>query len=54
MVDQSYGEDSDQTYDLYLPAERTLETKVLILIYGGGWTSGDKSRMDGFKDFLRT
>lgn len=48
----SYGGDSDQVYDLYLPENRNQDTKVLILVHGGGWTSGDKSDMDAFKDFL--
>ena len=49
----SYGNDSDQVFDIYLPANRTIETKVMILVHGGGWTSGDKSDMDAFKDIIR-
>jgi len=30
-----------------------MDTKVLILIHGGGWNAGDKSEMDPFKDFIR-
>jgi acetyl esterase/lipase len=48
----SYGSDSDQVFDIYLPENRTLETKVMILVHGGGWTSGDKSSMDDFKDIM--
>ena len=47
-----YGNESDQVFDLYLPSARTLNTKVLILIHGGGWTSGDKTDMDTFKEFI--
>ncbi len=44
----SYGPHPQQVYDLYLPAGRNSEdTKVLVLIHGGGWTSGDKSDMNG-------
>lgn len=40
----SYGTNPQQVYDLYLPAGRTRDmTKVIVLIHGGGWTSGDKS-----------
>ena len=46
----SYGTDSDQVFDIYLPANRTLDTKVLILVHGGGWTSGDKADMNPLKD----
>ena len=49
----SYGDDSDQVFDLYLPANRTVNTKTLILVHGGGWTSGDKVDMNPFKDFIK-
>jgi len=48
----SYGSNSDQVFDLYLPANRTDETSVMILVHGGGWTSGDKADMNGFKDYI--
>lgn len=48
----SYGNDSDQTIDIYLPANRTLETKVIILVHGGGWSAGDKTSMNSFKDLI--
>ncbi len=48
----SYGNDSNQVFDLYLPPSRTLETKTLILIHGGGWTSGDKTDMNVFRQFI--
>jgi acetyl esterase/lipase len=49
----SYGSDSDQIFDIYLPANRDLETKVMILVHGGGWTSGDKADMNPLKDLIR-
>ncbi|MEO8583615.1 MAG: alpha/beta hydrolase, partial [Flavitalea sp.] len=42
-LDVSYGSDPKQVMDIYLPANRTSSTRVLIIIHGGGWTSGDKS-----------
>jgi acetyl esterase/lipase len=42
----SYGIDSNQVYDIYLPDNRNKNTKVMILVHGGGWTSGDKSSMN--------
>lgn len=40
----SYGTDPLQKIDMYLPANRsTAATKVMILIHGGAWVSGDKS-----------
>tara|TARA_R110002051_G_scaffold86498_2_gene152344 strand:- start:2367 stop:3215 length:849 start_codon:yes stop_codon:yes gene_type:complete len=50
----SYGDNANQIYDIYLPKNRTQDTKVILLIHGGGWTSGDKSDMNGFKDFIKT
>jgi acetyl esterase/lipase len=49
----SYGNDANQTFDLYLPAKRTTNTKTMILIHGGGWSSGDKSDMNVIKDLIR-
>ena len=50
--DISYGDDTNQTFDLYLPADRTSDTKILILVHGGGWTGGDKTEMDPVKALL--
>ncbi|WOD43777.1 alpha/beta hydrolase [Hwangdonia lutea] len=49
----SYGEDADQKFDLYLPANRTANTKVMVLVHGGGWSAGDKADMNPIKDLLR-
>ncbi|WP_055444624.1 alpha/beta hydrolase [Lacinutrix himadriensis] len=49
----SYGADSNQVFDLYLPANRTLETKIMILVHGGGWISGDKTDMNDFKVYMK-
>ena len=51
-LDVSYGDDSDQKFDIYLPPNRTLDTKVIILVHGGGWSAGDKSDMIGVKDLI--
>lgn len=43
----SYGSDSQQKYDIYLPAGRNASfTKVLILIHGGAWSGGSKEDMN--------
>ena len=52
-LDVSYGNRANQTFDLYLPANRTFNTKVLILVHGGGWSSGDKIDMNPIKDLIR-
>ena len=53
LTDVSYGADSQQVYDLYLPEGRTAATtKVMVLIHGGGWTSGDKQDMAQFVNYF--
>src|SRR5829696_2536254 len=52
--DVSYGKDSAQRMDVYLPEGRSIDsTKAIILIHGGGWTGGSKtdfaSYIDSFK-----
>ncbi len=50
----SYGNDAKQKIDIYLPAGRNQSnTKVLILIHGGGWTQGDKADFKDILDSLR-
>ena len=51
-VDVSYGEDTAQVMDIYLPAGRSsAATPSIILIHGGGWNTGDK---DDFKPYIDT
>lgn len=45
----AYGTEERQKFDLYLPANRTAATKTVILIHGGGWSSGSKEDMDAIK-----
>ena len=52
--DVSYGKNTAQRMDIYLPSERSVNsTKSIILIHGGGWNSGSKndfaSYIDSFK-----
>ena len=55
MTDVAYGTDAQQKMDIYLPANRsTTTTKVLILIHGGGWTSGDKTDFNTSMDTLKS
>lgn len=40
----SYGTDTAQHLDLYLPAGRSTDsTKVIVLVHGGAWSTGDKT-----------
>lgn len=49
----NYGTEERQVYDIYLPKNRTTQSKIIILVHGGGWQEGDKADMNGFRDFLR-
>lgn len=49
ILDVSYGSDPEQRMDVYLPANRnTSETKVLVLVHGGSWSSGDKTEFNEY------
>jgi acetyl esterase/lipase len=44
ITNVAYGTDQRQKLDIYLPANRNAnDTKLLVLIHGGGWTEGDKA-----------
>ncbi|MEI6946246.1 alpha/beta hydrolase [Paraflavisolibacter sp. H34] len=50
----SYGPDSLQRMDVYLPAGRSAATTAsLVLIHGGGWNSGSKSDFASYIDSFR-
>ena len=54
MLDVSYGASTQQKMDVYLPAGRsTPATKVIIMIHGGGWNTGDKSDFNEYVDSLK-
>ncbi|MEP6700471.1 MAG: alpha/beta hydrolase [Bacteroidota bacterium] len=54
QLNVAYGTDASQKIDIYLPAGRTTSaTKVIILIHGGGWSSGDKADLTPFVDTLK-
>jgi acetyl esterase/lipase len=43
-----------QKMDIYLPANRsTTNTKVIILIHGGAWSTGDKADFTEYVDTLK-
>lgn len=54
ILNVSYGSNALQNMDVYLPANRSIaSTKVMILIHGGSWESGDKSELTEFVDTLQ-
>jgi len=54
IMDTAYGAETNQKMDIYLPAKRNKSTKVIVLIHGGGWTSGSKGDMGTFVNLFRT
>ena len=54
MLNVSYGTNSQQKMDVYLPATRsTADTKVMIMIHGGACNSGDKADFNEYVDSLK-
>jgi acetyl esterase/lipase len=54
LLNVSYGSDAAQKMDLYLPAGRTEDsTKLIVLVHGGAWITGDKSDFTGFVPTLQ-
>lgn len=44
LTEVPYGHDAKQKLDIHLPANRNRnDTRVFVLIHGGGWTGGDKT-----------
>jgi len=43
LLDVSYGSHPSQKMDVYLPANRTSATSVVIFVHGGSFIEGDKS-----------
>ena len=52
-IDVSYGSDTSQKMDVYLPAGRSDTTKLIILIHGGSWTGGDKDEFVAYIPVLQ-
>ena len=52
QYDLSYGPDTRNKLDVYLPANRDEHTPFILLIHGGAWVSGNKSDFNGFQDTL--
>lgn len=49
----AYGTDPLQKMDVYLPGGRSAATKVLIMIHGGGWSTGDKNELTVYVDTMK-
>lgn len=52
ILNVSYGIDSQQTFDIYLPAKRDLNTPIIISLHGGAWKAGDKKEMNYYNNLI--
>jgi acetyl esterase/lipase len=54
ILNVSYGKDSLQKMDVYLPANRSIhKTPSLVLIHGGSWNGGSKSDFNQYVDSFK-
>jgi acetyl esterase/lipase len=54
QLNTAYGAETAQKMDIYLPAGRSSSaTKVIILVHGGGWSTGDKTDFNTYVDTLK-
>jgi acetyl esterase/lipase len=49
----SYGANSSQKLDLGLPAGRTVTTPLVVIVHGGGWSTGDKAELSWLLNGLK-
>ena len=53
-LNAAYGTNATHKMDIYLPKARsTATTKVMILIHGGAWSTGDKTDFTAYVDTLK-
>lgn len=53
FVNISYGTNSRNTLDIYLPEKRDRNTAVILLVHGGSWFEGDKSAFTDLAKYWR-
>ena len=52
-IDQIYGKNILQNYDLYLPSTRNTRNPVIVLLHPGAWRIGDKAAINSIvKKFI--
>lgn len=53
MLDETYGSGTRQVADVYLPANRNENTKVVIMMHGGAWAEGNKTDLNSVINLIR-
>lgn len=49
----AYGSNTAQKLDLGLPANRTNNTSLVVVVHGGGWATGDKAELNWLLNGLK-
>ncbi|TKC04758.1 alpha/beta hydrolase [Pedobacter polaris] len=52
LLDVAYGTESKQKMDVYLPANRTSNTGIIIFVHGGSFIGGDKADIQSQAKYL--
>ncbi len=53
ILNLKYSDNELNTIDIYLPAERSSETAVILFVHGGFWFEGDKSMLTEMAMYYR-
>jgi len=53
LANVRYGSHVSQTLDVYLPENRSNQTKTIVFVHGGFWIGGDKSELAGIAKQFR-
>jgi acetyl esterase/lipase len=53
ILNEPYGTGNRQVADIYLPANRNSDTKVLVILHGGSWSEGDKTDLNEIITLLK-
>lgn len=53
ILNVSYGTNSMQKYDIYLPAGRDNNTPVILMIHGGAWKAGQKEELNAYMGLIK-
>jgi acetyl esterase/lipase len=52
-MNQSFGKDELQKFDIHLPKNQSQKVPVIVLFHGGGWREGDKSFIKPFVECFK-
>ena len=52
LYNVKYGDHQQQRMDVFLPAEYSSESPLVMIVHGGGWKFGHKEHMKMIQDFL--